>query len=145
MATPGAQGATGGDVVESRGPQCEDLPSADRASSRQAPRGDLRPIPGACMRHARAGGALPSASTSERFVVDPQDPSESAPPKRLNAFQILGAVLSAAGGVRGISKRGSSVADASTGAILGAILIFCAVLGLGLYAFVHAVKSSVAG
>lgn len=77
--------------------------------------------------------------------MDPQEPAIPAPARPLNSFQILGAVLSAAGGVRGISKRGSSIADASTGAILGAILIFCAVLGLGLYAFVHAVKSSVAG
>lgn len=77
--------------------------------------------------------------------VNPQEPAESAPPKRLNAFQILGAVLSAAGGVRGVSKRGTSIADASTGAILGAILIFLSLLGLGLYAFVHAIKSSVGG
>lgn len=77
--------------------------------------------------------------------MNPQEPASPAPVKRLNSFQILGAVLAAAGGVRGISKRGSSVADASTGAILGAIVIFCAVLGLGLYAFVHAIKSSAAG
>lgn len=68
-----------------------------------------------------------------------------APTPRLNSFQILGAVLAAAVGVRGVSKRGSSVADASTGAIIGAILIFCGLLGLGLYGFVHAVRSSVAG
>ncbi|MGQ0698443.1 MAG: hypothetical protein ACT4PZ_09385 [Panacagrimonas sp.] len=76
--------------------------------------------------------------------MNPQEPVNPAPAKRLNSFQILGAVLSAAGGVRGVSKRGSSIADASTGAILGAILIFCSLLGLGLYAFVHAIKSSVA-
>lgn len=73
------------------------------------------------------------------------EPQTQVPAKRLNSFQILGAVLAAAGGVRGVSKRGSSVADASTGAIIGAILIFCALLGLGLYGFVHAIKSSVAG
>lgn len=77
--------------------------------------------------------------------VNPQEPAKPAPPKRLNSFQILGAVLSAAGGVRGVSKRGTSIADASTGAILGAILIFLALLGVGLYAFVHAIKSSVGG
>ena len=77
--------------------------------------------------------------------MNPQEPADQAPGKRLNSFQILAAVLSAAGGVRGVSKRGSSIADASTGAILGAILIFCAFLGLGLYAFIHAIKSSVAG
>jgi hypothetical protein len=79
----------------------------------------------------------------------PPEPVESAadaaPPRRLNAFQLLGAVLAAAAGVRGVSKRGSSVADASTSAILGAILIFCAVLGLGMFAFVHAIKRSIAG
>ena len=74
-----------------------------------------------------------------------QEPVTPPRAKRLNSFQILGAVLAAAGGVRGVSKRGSSVADASTGAILGAILIFCILLGLGLYGFVHAIKSSVAG
>ena len=77
--------------------------------------------------------------------MNPDDPADPAPPKRLNSFQILGAVLSAAGGVRGVSKRGSSIADASTGALLGAILIFCGLLGLGLYAFVQAVKRSIAG
>jgi sulfite exporter TauE/SafE len=77
--------------------------------------------------------------------VNPKPAARPEPPKRLNSFQILGAVLSAAGGVRGVSKRGSSMADASTGAILGAVLIFLALLGLGLYGFVHAVKSSVAG
>ena len=77
--------------------------------------------------------------------MNPQEPDPPVPPKRLNSFQILGAVLAAAGGVRGVSKRGSSVADASTGAILGAILIFCGLLGLGLYFFVQAIKSSVAG
>lgn len=76
---------------------------------------------------------------------EPSTPPSPPAKKGLNSFQILGAVLSAAGGVRGVSKRGSSVADASTGALLGAILIFCALLGLGLYAFVNAVKSSVAG
>ena len=74
-----------------------------------------------------------------------QEPATPPPAKRLNSFQILGAVLAAAGGVRGVSKRGSSVADASTGAIFGAILIFCILLGLGLYGFVHAIKSSVTG
>lgn len=76
--------------------------------------------------------------------MNPREPVNPASAKRLNSFQILGAVISAAGGVRGVSKRGSSVADASTGAIFGAVLIFCALLGLGLYAFVHAIKSSVA-
>lgn len=76
-------------------------------------------------------------------MVEAQRPEESAP-KSLNSLQIIGAILSAAGGVRGVSKRGSSVGDASTGAILGAVLIFCAALGLGLYAFVSAIKSSVA-
>lgn len=75
----------------------------------------------------------------------PEPTAEPASANRLNSFQILGAVLAAAGGVRGVSKRGSSIADASTGAILGAILIFCALLGLGLYAFVRAIKSAVAG
>lgn len=77
--------------------------------------------------------------------MNPAEPDPSPPRKRLNSFQILAAVLSAAGGVRGVSKRGSSIADASTGAILGAILIFCGLLGLGMYAFVQAVKSSIAG
>lgn len=72
-------------------------------------------------------------------------PTDGAPRKRLNAFQVIGQALSAAGGVRGISKRGNSMGDASIGAILGAVLIFCVLLGLGLYAFVHAVKQSVSG
>lgn len=81
---------------------------------------------------------------AEPAPVTPTDPATSTPPKRLNSFQILGAVLAAAGGVRGVSKRGTSVADASTGAIMGAILIFCVLLGLGMYAFVQAVKNAVA-
>lgn len=87
--------------------------------------------------------SAPAASATD--VMDPETPADPEPPKRLNSFQILGAVLAAAGGVRGVSKRGSSIADASTGALLGAILIFCGVLGLGMYAFVLAVKRSIAG
>ncbi len=88
--------------------------------------------------------ARPQKPRAIVVTPEPPTPAGTPAPKRLNSFQILGAVLSAAGGVRGISKRGSSIADASTGAILGAILIFCAVLGLGLYAFVHAIEASVA-
>ncbi len=73
---------------------------------------------------------------------EPETETPEQKPKTLNALQIIAAVLSAAGGVRGVSKRGSSIGDASTGAILTAVLIFCAFLGLGLYAFVSAIKSA---
>ncbi|HKY91451.1 MAG TPA: hypothetical protein VJM11_10445 [Nevskiaceae bacterium] len=75
------------------------------------------------------------------------NPTDSVPPpppvKGPNSFQLIGAILAAAAGVRGISKRGRSFGEASTGAILGALLIFAAFLGLGFWAFVHAIKSAV--
>tara|TARA_R110000787_G_scaffold12074_48_gene39430 strand:+ start:1346 stop:1630 length:285 start_codon:yes stop_codon:yes gene_type:complete len=74
--------------------------------------------------------------------MKPESTEPAVPPKRLNSFQILGAVLSGASGVRGVSKRDVKVSNASTGAILGAILIFCAFLGLGLYLFVNAVQNT---
>ncbi|MDB5972585.1 MAG: hypothetical protein JWQ90_5035 [Hydrocarboniphaga sp.] len=64
--------------------------------------------------------------------------------KRPNSFQLLGGILAAAAGVRGNSARGRGFADASTGAILGALLIFCTLAALGCYAFIHAIKSAVA-
>jgi hypothetical protein len=76
--------------------------------------------------------------------MKPDKPSTEAVLKRPNSFQLLGSILAAAGGVRGVSARGRGFADASTGAILGALLIFCTVLGLGCYAFIHAIKSAVA-
>jgi hypothetical protein len=71
-------------------------------------------------------------------------PTEATrPPKGPNSFQLIGGILAAAAGVRGISKRGRSFGDASTGAILGALLIFALILGIGFYAFVHAIKSAI--
>lgn len=63
--------------------------------------------------------------------------------KRLNSFQLLGGILAAAAGVRGNSARSRGFADASTGAILGALLIFCSVVGACGYAFIKAVESAV--
>lgn len=75
--------------------------------------------------------------------MEPTAPEAPRPPKGPNSFQLIGNVLAAAAGVRGISKRGRSFGDASTGAILGALLIFAGFLGLGFYAFVHAITSAV--
>ena len=74
------------------------------------------------------------------------DPSASDPPppatakRRLNTFQLLGVIMAGVIGIRRTSDRGGGVSDASTSAIVGAILVFAAVGGLALYAFVHAVK-----
>lgn len=79
-------------------------------------------------------------------MAEPEEPESMPPPppvKGPNSFQLIGAILAAAGGVRGISKRDRGFADASFGAILGAVLIFVGVLALGFYAFVHAIKSGV--
>jgi hypothetical protein len=75
-------------------------------------------------------------------MTDPMPPAESpaAPRKRLNTFQLLGVIMAGVIGIRRTSDRAGGVSDASTGAILGAILVFAAVGGLALYAFVHAVK-----
>lgn len=76
--------------------------------------------------------------------MSPTDPMPPPPPvKGPNSFQLIGSILAAAAGVRGVSKRGRSFGEASTGAILGALLIFAAFLGLGFYAFVHAIKSAI--
>jgi hypothetical protein len=76
--------------------------------------------------------------------MNPNEPVPPPPPiKGPNSFQLIGGILAAAAGVRGISKRGRSFGEASTGAILGALLIFAMCLGLGFYAFVHAIKSAV--
>lgn len=64
--------------------------------------------------------------------------------KRPNSFQLLGGILAAAVGIRGNSARSSGFADASTATILGAVLIFCTVVGLCGYAFVKAVENAVA-
>jgi hypothetical protein len=76
--------------------------------------------------------------------MQPADSSDTPPRKRPNSFQLLGSMLAAAGGVRGVSARGRGFADASLGAVLGALLIFAAVMGAGCYAFIHAIKSAVA-
>lgn len=75
--------------------------------------------------------------------MNPTPPPE-APAKRLNSFQLLGSILAAAAGVRGNSARSRGFADASLGAILGALLIFCTVVGFGGYAFIKAVENAVA-
>ncbi|WP_428311802.1 hypothetical protein [Hydrocarboniphaga sp.] len=69
---------------------------------------------------------------------------ETPPRKPPNSFQLLGSVLAACGGIRGNSARGRGFAEASLGSILGALLIFCAVMWAGGYAFIHAIKSAVA-
>ncbi|WP_133882068.1 hypothetical protein [Panacagrimonas perspica] len=67
---------------------------------------------------------------------------EKAPPKSMNSFRLLGVILAGVIGIRRTSDRGGGVSNASTGAILGAVLIFAAVAMLGMYAFVNAVKSA---
>jgi hypothetical protein len=76
--------------------------------------------------------------------MNPPEPTDPPALKRPNSFQLLGGILAAAAGVRGISKRERGFAEASTGAILGAVLIFGAFVALGFYAFIHAIKSGVA-
>ncbi|EIT71149.1 MULTISPECIES: hypothetical protein [Hydrocarboniphaga] len=71
-------------------------------------------------------------------------PAPEPPNKRPNSFQLLGGILAAAVGIRGNSARGSGFADASTASILGALLIFCTVVGACGYAFVKAVENAVA-
>lgn len=72
---------------------------------------------------------------------DPSAPPPSPPQrKRLNTFQLLGVIMAGVVGVRRTSDRGGGVSDASTGAILGAILVFVAIGALGMWAFVRAVK-----
>lgn len=55
-------------------------------------------------------------------MSEPQD----KPKKQLNAFQVLGGVLAALAGVRGVSQRGQSLMDASNSAILLAFAMFVA-------------------
>ncbi len=74
--------------------------------------------------------------------MKPSDDDDSR--KRLNSFQLLGGLLAAAAGVRGISKRGRSFSNASTTAVIGAVLIFVSVILIGGYAFIHAIQSAVA-
>jgi hypothetical protein len=77
-------------------------------------------------------------------AMTPNEPPEPPRTKRLNSFQLLSGILSAAAGVRGNSARSKGFANASTGAIIGALLIFCSVAFIGCYAFIHAIKSAVA-
>ncbi len=72
-------------------------------------------------------------------------PADSVAPnkkKSLNSFQLLGVILAGVIGIRRTSDRGGGVSNASTGAILGAVLIFAGVAMLGMYAFVNAVRSA---
>jgi hypothetical protein len=75
-------------------------------------------------------------------MTDPTPPADdaAAPRKRLNTFQLLGVIMAGVIGIRRTSDRAGGVSDAGIGAILGAILVFAAVGGFALYAFVHAVK-----
>lgn len=86
---------------------------------------------------------------TDNHAMDEQTPSSPAPAtnpaptpprKPLNTFQLLGVIMGGVIGIRRTSDRAGGVSDASTSAILGAILIFLAVGGLAMYAFVHAVK-----
>lgn len=61
--------------------------------------------------------------------------------KRLNAFQVLGGVLAAMAGVRGVSQRGQSLADASNGAILLAIAIFAACIYGAMRLFIYLIAT----
>ena len=75
----------------------------------------------------------------------PPDPPASPPPtprRRLNAFQLLGVIMAGVIGIRRTSDRAGGVSDASTGAVIGAVLVFVAVGAFGLWAFVRAVKSA---
>lgn len=71
---------------------------------------------------------------------------DTKPPavKGPNSFRLLVSMMSAAAGIRANSARGRGFADASIGAILGALLILCAALGIGGYAFIHAIRIAVA-
>jgi hypothetical protein len=92
----------------------------------------------------KAGLSAIIAAPARRISHMQADKSpDETPLKRPNSFQLLGGILAAAGGVRGVSARGRGFADASTGAILGALLIFCSFLGIGCYAFIHAIRSAV--
>lgn len=74
---------------------------------------------------------------------DPSPPaSEPTPPprKRLNTFQLLGLIMAAVIGVRRTSDRAGGVSDASTSAILGAVLVFVVLGALAMWGFVRAVK-----
>ena len=70
----------------------------------------------------------------------PPSESSAAKPKSLNTFQLLGVILAGAIGIRRTSDRGGGVSNASTSAIVGAVLIFVGFGILGMYAFVNAVK-----
>ena len=72
--------------------------------------------------------------------MDEPTAAPAAPRKRLNTFQLLGVIMAGVIGIRRTSDRGGGVSEAGTGAIVGAILVFAAVGGVALYAFVHAVK-----
>ena len=75
---------------------------------------------------------------------EPPEVSPEPPRKRPNSFQLIGGILAACAGVRGNSARARGFADASAGAILGAVLIVCAVGFWGCYAFINAIRSAVA-
>lgn len=75
--------------------------------------------------------------------MNPQPAPDQPVAKRLNSFQLLGGILTAAAGIRGKHTRGS-FANASTGAILGALVIFCTIATVCGYAFIHAIRSAVA-
>ena len=73
----------------------------------------------------------------------PESP-QAAKIKRPNSFQLLGSILAACAGIRANSARGRGFADASLGAILGAMLILAAFIVTGCYAFIHAIQNAVA-
>jgi len=84
------------------------------------------------------------AATKIRAAMNdvPPPAGPETPPKSLNSFRLLGVILAGVIGIRRTSDRAGGVSNASTGAILGAVLIFVVVATLGMYAFVSAVKNA---
>lgn len=76
--------------------------------------------------------------------MNEQKPPDESFDKPLNSFQLLARILSAAAGVRSTRERGRQLSTASTGAVLGAVLIFLTALLIGVYAFINAVKDAAA-
>ena len=60
----------------------------------------------------------------------------------LNSFQLLAVIFKGVIGIRSTKDRAGGVSGASTGAIIGAVLIFAAVAWVAMHAFISAVKSA---
>ncbi|MGH8516438.1 MAG: hypothetical protein ACREUE_03155 [Panacagrimonas sp.] len=72
------------------------------------------------------------------------EPEENQKKKSLNSFQLLAVIFKGVIGIRSTKDRAGGVSGASTGAIIGAVLIFAAVAWLAMHAFISAVKNAAA-